>query len=137
MPASSTPRAAVQVGDELEPFSVLITQQKLVMEAGANRDFAQIHFEREAARATGAPDIYANTIFLEGLIEACLRRWAGSDAVIEEITFRMLTFNCVGDRIAARAIVREVDPSEGRAVLEIWIESPRGRTVDGRAVIRR
>jgi acyl dehydratase len=128
---------AAEVGDQLEPVTVLITVQKLVMEAGANRDFAQIHFEREAARATGAPDVYANTIFLEGIIESCVRRWAGSRAKIEEITFRMLHFNCVGDRISAGGVVHEVDADTGRIGLDIWIESARGRTVAGTAVVIR
>jgi hypothetical protein len=34
-----------------------------VMAAGANRDFNAIHHNAEVARATGAPDIYANTLF--------------------------------------------------------------------------
>lgn len=135
MSLDSRAARTVQIGEELAAFEVLITLQKLVMEAGANRDFAQIHFERDAARATGAPDIYANTIFLEGVIEACLRRWAGSDAVIEEITFRMKSFNLVGDRIAAHGIVTEVDTATGRVTAEIWIQSPRGRTVEGQAVV--
>ena len=42
-------------GAELPEFAVPLTIQRLVMEAGANRDFAPMHHDREIARATGAP----------------------------------------------------------------------------------
>jgi acyl dehydratase len=38
----------------------------LVVEAGANRDFNSIHHNSEYARASGAPEMYANTGFLLG-----------------------------------------------------------------------
>jgi acyl dehydratase len=128
-------RPEVAVGDQLPPFEIVITVQRLVMEAGANRDFSQIHFEPVAARETGAPDVYANTIFLESVLEACVRAWAGPDAWIEEIAFTMKQFNCIGDRIAARGVVREWDEAADRATVEAWIESDRGRTVEGTIVV--
>jgi acyl dehydratase len=122
-------------GDELPTHTVMITLQRLVMEAGANRDFAPIHFDREAARATGAPDVYANTIFLEAVIESSLRRWAGLNGRIREIAFTMRGFNCVGDTISAGGAVVAVDPAQRLAELDIWIESQRGRTVEGSAKV--
>lgn len=122
-------------GDELPPYAVLLTLQRLVMAAGSSRDFSPIHFDREAGRATGAQDAYANTILLETLLEACVRSWAGPAARIRALAIRMLSFNCVGDRIAARGVVREV-PADGRtAALELWIESHRGVTVRASATV--
>lgn len=124
----------VRVGDELAPRSVLLTLQRLVMAAGSSRDFSPIHFDREAARATGAPDAYANTILLETLLEACVRGWAGPAARIRALAIRMLTFNCVGDRITARGVVSAV-PGDGTAELDLWIESHRGVTVQASATV--
>jgi hypothetical protein len=53
----------VQPGELLEPLAFPLTAYRLVMAAGANRDFNAIHHNAEVARATGAPDIYANTLF--------------------------------------------------------------------------
>jgi acyl dehydratase len=125
----------VAVGELLAEHAVLITLQRLVMEAGANRDFAPIHFDRDAALATGAPGVYANTIFLEAVIESSLRRWAGLSARIREIAFTMRGFNCVGDTVRAGGRVAALDEQERTAELEIWVESERGRTVEGSAVI--
>jgi acyl dehydratase len=122
-------------GEALTPHTVKITLQRLVMEAGANRDFAPIHFDRDAARATGAPDVYANTIFLEAVIESALRRWAGLSAWIREIAFTMRGFNCIGDTVGAGGQVIGLNPEQRLAELEIWIESDRGRTVEGTAKV--
>jgi acyl dehydratase len=127
--------ATIAEGDELPQHTVMITLQRLVMEAGANRDFAPIHFDREAARATGAPDVYANTIFLEAVIESSLRRWAGLNGRIREIAFTMRGFNCVGDTVNAGGAVVALDPAQRLAELDIWIESQRGRTVEGSAKV--
>jgi acyl dehydratase len=93
-------------------------------------------FDDDAARDTGAHAAYANTIFLESLLEACIRRWAGARARIAELDFRMLTFNLVGDRLRVHGAVREVLPTERTARLELWIESTRAITVRGSATVR-
>lgn len=129
--------AAVMVGEQLPPFPVMLTLQRLVMEAGANRDFAPIHFDVDAARESGAPDVYANTTLIETVLEALIRSWAGLDARIRVIEFRMKAFNCVGDEIVAGGEVTATGdpPSELIAELDLWVDGPRGRTVTGGAVV--
>ena len=125
----------IAIGEELPGHSVTITLQRLVMEAGANRDFAMIHTDPEAAAKTGAPTAYANTIFLETLIEAALRGWAGPRAWIAEIGFTMRSFNCVGQTAAAGGTVTAVRPEERVAELDIWIEADGKRTLEGTAKV--
>ena len=134
--ASSDP-ASIAPGEALPPFAVTLTLQRLVMEAAANRDFAPIHYDIDAARDSGAPNVYANTTFIETVFEALIRSWAGLAARIRVIEFTMQAFNCVGDEIAAHGVVTATreEPS-GRVVdLDIWIEGPRGRTVTGVAAV--
>jgi acyl dehydratase len=128
----------ITVGETLPPFTVALTLQRLVMEAAANRDFAPIHFDPEAARDSGAPNVYANTTFVETLLEAAIRTWAGLDAWIRVVEFSMKAFNCVGDEVTASGVVtgtrREGD--ELTVDLDVWVESSaRGRTVIGSAVV--
>jgi len=129
--------AGADPGDMVPAYVVELTLQRLVMEAAANRDFAPIHFDLESACASGAPGPYANTTFIETLLEAMLRSWAGPAARLRMLEFRMLDFNCAGDQVRAAGVVREVTPSNGgsRVELEIWVDGPRGRTVDGSAVV--
>ena len=67
----------VSAGEVLEPALYPLSLMRLVMAAGANRDFNSIHHNAEFARASGAPDMYANTYFLQGMWERCVRRYIG------------------------------------------------------------
>ena len=136
MTAAAAP-SEISVGDTLPAFTVLLTLQRLVMEAGANRDFSAIHFDRDAARASGAPDVYTNTTFIETLLEAAVRSWAGLAARIRVIEFAMRDFNLVGEEVAAGGAVTSVRREGGDLTVElaIWVESPRGRTVTGSATV--
>lgn len=126
----------VAVGDKLEGFSIPITLQRLVMEAGANRDLSTIHHDREDAQATGAPDVYANTFFLLGLFERLLREWAGLRATISKIgPMQMRDFNCVGDTLTFGGEVAEISIETGRVQLELWAESAKGRTTLASAIV--
>lgn len=125
-------------GEDLPAFPVTLTLQRLVMEAAANRDFAPVHFDREAARGSGAPDVYVNSTFVETLLEVTIRSWAGNAARIGMIEYSMLSFNCVGDEILAAGVVTDVaDGAEGQLTVELclWVDGPRGRTVSGTALV--
>jgi acyl dehydratase len=128
---------SITVGEPLPRFTVLLTLQRLVMESAANRDFAPIHFDVEAARASGAPAVYVNTTFIETLLEALLRSWAGLGARIRMIEFAMKSFNCAGEEIAAGGEVTATHPTDAlpSAALAVWVDGPRGRTVTGAAIV--
>jgi hypothetical protein len=53
------------------------------------------------------------------------------------IEFTMVSFNCVGDEIAAAGLVTAVrdDAPEQTADLDLWVDGPRGRTVKGGAAV--
>jgi len=128
----------VAVGEKIEPFGVPLTLQRMVMEAGANRDFSPLHHDREYAVATGGPDAYANTIFIQAILEAALRMWMGDRGWLQELEIRMEEFNVVGAFVAAHGRVTDVrDQLDGRRVsLDVWVESDRVRTVVGTAVVQ-
>jgi len=118
----------VSLGEALPKISIPLTLQRLVMEAGANRDFSFIHHDREVARSTGAPDTYANTFFLMGLFERQLREWIGPKGRIRKIgPMQMLTFNCVGDVLELTGQVSDI-LEDGSILLEQEIKSERGIT---------
>jgi acyl dehydratase len=129
----------ISVGDELPPFVLALTIQRMVMEAGVNRDFSPIHHDREIAQANGAPDMFINTLLLQGMYEAAVRDWGGLDLHLVSMRFRMHTFNCAGDLLSCTGRVHEkqVDDDGNRLVtLEMWTESDRGRTTTGQVVVR-
>ncbi|MEP4149242.1 MAG: hypothetical protein ABJL54_18630 [Halioglobus sp.] len=126
----------ISVGDELQSIAIPITLQRLVMEAGANRDLSLIHHDSDVAKATGAPDAFANTYFLMGMFERLMRDWAGPAARIRKIgPLRMMVFNAVGDTIFFKGVVESVDEAAGTISVDMWVESDRGKTVTAKALL--
>jgi acyl dehydratase len=126
----------VAVGDALPEVSYPLTVYRLVMAAGANRDFNSIHHNSEYARGTGAKEMYANTSFLMSSWERAVRDWTGLTGRIRGIRgFRMRSFNYVGDTMRVLGEVAATRVEQGPAgpvgVVEVAIrcEGPGGVTV--------
>ena len=127
---------SIAVGDEIGPISIPITLQRLVMEAGANRDFSLIHHDADVARATGAPDAYMNTFFIAGMFERLLREWMGYRGVINSITnLRMKVFNTVGDTVTFSGTISALDNDSRTVVIEMRSATGNGETVTAEAAI--
>ena len=119
-------------GEMLEPLAFPLTVYRLVVAAGANRDFNAIHHNGEFARASGAPDLYANNLFLQGMWERVVRRYVGPAGVIHTLRgFRMSSFNCAGDTVLVRGQVLRKWQDAGRHWIEIklWSENSQGISV--------
>jgi acyl dehydratase len=126
----------VTVGDRLPEFVLPITLQRLVMEAGANRDFSPWHFDADVARASGAPALYANTTFVETLLEAAVRCLGRLNARIRSLDFAMRANTCVGLAVVGGVVSAAASQDgEQRTTLDLWIDTPRGRTVTGTAIV--
>jgi acyl dehydratase len=112
-------------GDEVPAVSFPLSVYRLVVEAGANRDFNSIHHNSEFARASGAPEMYANTGFLLGMWERAVREFVGLDGRIRGVAgFRMRKFNTVGQTVVVRGRVAGKRRDDGDALveLELWSE---------------
>lgn len=125
---SATPRLLgdIEVGQPIGPIEFPLSVYRLVMAAGATRDFNSIHHNSEYARATGADEMYAATSFLLGTWERALRELIGSAGTIRSIKgFRMRAFNPAGSTVVVRGRVlatREED-EVGVVELELWCEN--------------
>jgi acyl dehydratase len=105
---------------------------RLIMAAGANRDFNSIHHNSEWARASGAPDMYANVVFLQGMWERCVREFIGVGGRIRQLSgFRMGSFNTVGDVVTVQGKVARVwtEGDAGLAELRLWSRNRHGVSV--------
>jgi acyl dehydratase len=99
---------------------------RLVVAAGANRDFNSIHHNSEWAKATGAPEMYANVLFLQGMWERCVRQFIGNAGTIRAIAgFRMRSFNTAGSTVVVRGTVTEKweRDGEGWATIAMWSQN--------------
>jgi acyl dehydratase len=119
-----------RVGAELPAISFPITLYRLVMAAGGNRDFNAIHHNRDYARATGAPDAYANTLFLMGMWERAISDWTNSMGRIIAIRgFRMSRFNTVGTTAVVTGAVKASDTERGVVTFAVSTADGDGCTV--------
>ena len=114
----------VTVGEELPSVAYPLTVYRMVMAAGAPRDFNSIHHNTEYAQSTGAKEMYANTSFLLGTWERCVRDWIGPAGTIRSIRgFRMRAFNYVGDTVRVSATVTGTRVEDEVGVVELTIRS--------------
>lgn len=125
-------------GEALTPVEFPLSVYRLVVAAGANRDFNAIHHNSEFAKSTGASEMYANTLFLQGMWERAVRDHIGLDGRIHKLTgFRMGSFNTVGDTVTVRGEVTRKWREDGRNLIEIkmWSENSKGISVGPGAMV--
>ena len=125
----------VVVGAEIPEIPMPVTLQRLVMEAGSNRDLSLIHHNKEVAQSTGADDAYMNTFFIIGLFERMLREWMGTRGRLKKIgSLQMQSFNVVGDVVYCRGKVTGKQ-DDGTVNLDIRMENQERVTVTAVAVV--
>ncbi|MFN2538727.1 MAG: MaoC family dehydratase N-terminal domain-containing protein [Mycobacteriales bacterium] len=128
--------ADVREGEALAPIAFPLSVYRLVMAAGANRDFNSIHHNSEYAKASGASEMYANTLFLQGMWERAVREYIGTAGTIKEIRgFRMGSFNTVGDTVTVHGRVERLDREEGTVHLRVWSTNATGTSVGPGTVV--
>lgn len=139
--------ADVAVGAPLPVFDLPLTLQRLVMEAGVNRDFTPTHHDTRLAIQSKAPAAYANTLLVMSIVEAGLRQWMGPEGVLLELDVKMLRFNEEDTTLRVGGVVRAVGPvaaderrgldpaTWGRVDVDVWIDNERGRTIEGTASV--
>ena len=127
----------VREGEALPCVAFPITVYRLVMAAGANRDFNAIHHNTEHARSTGAPEMYANVMLLQGMWERTVREYIGTAGVLHAIRgFRMKAFNTAGDTVTVLGQVERkwkddsaAPAQRHRIEMRVWSENGRGLSV--------
>lgn len=120
----------VAAGDDLAPIDFPLSVYRLVMAAGGNRDFNSIHHNSEYARATGAPEMYANTTFLLGMWERVVRGFIGDAGRIRSIKgFRMGSFNTAGETTTVSGTVVDTRVEGGAGLVELELVSRVGDRV--------
>ena len=113
----------VEVNDLIPVLRLPLTTNRLIMAAGANRDFVAMHNDNEAGRRAGAPGMFANTWYVMGLAERMLREWIGLRGEVVRIgPFRMSRFNCPGTVTECGGTVLDKRQEGGKCLvdLDIW-----------------
>jgi acyl dehydratase len=114
----------VNEGDEVPPLEFPMTMHRLVVHAGASMDFNPIHYNTEVARAQGAPEMYTNNVFSQGMWERTIREFIGLDGVIKKMgPFRMKFFSIVGETVKVHGTVSRKWQEDGESFVEFDLAS--------------
>jgi acyl dehydratase len=128
----------VSEGDVVPAIEFPLSVYRLVVEAGANRDFNSIHHNSEYAQMTGAPDMYANNIFLQGMWERTVRNFIGLAGTFKSLKgFRIKTFSIAGDTVTTKGLVKKkwIEGTDFLVELEVWSENAKGIAVGPGSVL--
>jgi 3-methylfumaryl-CoA hydratase len=128
----------VNVGDELPPYRIWLSYQRIVMSVANDRMWGPNHHNREFARAGGHDDIIFNTRGNETVLEILFRRWMGLDGWLTKLgPFRMGKSSHPGDVLTAgaRVMEKEIVGGKGQVYLDMWVRNPRAEATKGKAIV--
>ena len=109
----------VAVGDALPELSIELTPTLIVSTALATRDFQDVHHDRDLAQQRGSKDIFMNILSSTGLVERFVTDWAGSDAIVRQISIRLGAPNHPYDTMVLRGHVKATEPRETGGIAEV------------------
>lgn len=87
----------VQVGDELPPLVKQPSTKDLVMYAGASRDFYQIHYDLEFAKAEGLPGVIIHGALKNAYLGQLVTDWMGEQGVLRQLSVRYRGMDVPGE----------------------------------------
>jgi acyl dehydratase len=128
----------VEVGEELEGFSLEITPRRVHLQTSGSQDWYPVHYDREFARRAGHPDIFMNTGFLQAALVRLITDWMGDEGFLRRLRFEMRRQQRPGDTMVCRGrVAGKSEAADGGLVeLEVWLENEReGVTTPGTALV--
>ena len=129
---------AVEVGAELEGFSLDITPRRLALQVSGSQDWYPVHFDAAFAQKAGHADVFVNTGFLQAALVRVITDWMGDDGFLKRLRFEMRRQQRPGDTMVCKGKVTAKHERDGEALveLEVWAENEReGVTTPSTAVV--
>ncbi|AYH43533.1 MaoC family dehydratase N-terminal domain-containing protein [Azoarcus sp. DN11] len=81
--------ADMSVGETLPSLIVEGTPSLIIAGALFNNDAMDVHHDSDWARRRGFEDVFMNTMTTQGLVTRFVNDWAGPEAVVEHLTWRL------------------------------------------------
>jgi acyl dehydratase len=128
----------VAVGQEIEGFSLDITQRRAYLQVSGSQDWYPVHFDQGFARKAGHADTFMNTGFLQAALVRVVTDWMGDDGFLKRLRFEMRRQQRPGDAMVCKGRVTAVrdESGEGLVDLDVWLENEReGVTTPGTATV--
>ncbi|HXG42456.1 MAG TPA: MaoC family dehydratase N-terminal domain-containing protein [Dehalococcoidia bacterium] len=123
----------VSEGEELPPFDFPITVTRLVMAVAGTRDLYAVHHDPAVARRQGARDMFANTMFFQGLINRYLSDWGGPESYLRKLGISMRDQVCPGDMVTVKGRVTKKYERDGQKLVDLDVVIMRGEVLSVQA----
>ncbi|GDX30162.1 beta-hydroxyacyl-ACP dehydratase [Actinomycetes bacterium] len=99
----------VSVGDQLPTLNVPLTRTLITAAAIASRDYQDVHHDPGLAVERGSPDTFMNILTTNGFVGRFVTDWAGSNALLRSVKFRLGSPNYPGDTMVMTGEVLSKD----------------------------
>lgn len=120
----------VVIGAKLAPLRFDVTYSTLARDVAGTRDLYRIHHDPPFAQANGAPNIFLNTMWYQGLIGRFVNEWAGYESFLRKLSVKLQSHGCPGDTLTVEAIVVGRAEREGRLWVDLDLTIGNGRRFD-------
>ncbi len=121
-------------GQELPQLERLITLTSMVMYAAATWDFHRYHYDEGFAKTNGFAAPFVDGQMVGALMAKQIMDWAGPDAFLRRLSYRLRSMVYPGDRFISRARVTGKRIEDGRTLAVCALDAHKA---DGTAVVSR
>ena len=124
------PWEEVSVGQTLDPLRFEVTYSTLARDVVGTRDWYRIHHDPPFAQANGAPNIFLNTMWYQGLIGRYVAEWAGYESFLRKLRVTIRSHGCPGDILTVGGTVIGRTENQGRLLVQLEVAIDNGRRAD-------
>lgn len=126
----------VTLGEALPALEIPLTLLSIMAAAVATRDYQPVHHDIDQVRAQGHPTVFMNTHTTAGYLERLVMQWAGPEAFLRGVKFRLGTPNYAGDTMVLRGTVQAMDAATRTVTIAVAGTNARGTHVDGTVAVQ-
>src|SRR3989337_1421229 len=109
----------VEVGQEIEGFSLDITPRREYLQVSGSQDWYPVHFDQAFARKAGHADVFMNTGFLQAALVRVISDWMGDDGFLKRLRFEMRRQQRPGDTMACKGRVAAKREERGECLVDL------------------
>ncbi len=125
----------LRVGEQLPELTIELSPTRVIATAIATRDYQPVHHDSDIAQGFGNSGIFLNTHTTAGYLERFVLEWAGPDAFVKSVKFRLGIPSYAGDTLVLRGEVAEMNQGQRQIGVKVVGTNSLGTHVDGSVVI--
>lgn len=127
----------VEVGQQIPRRTERLDQGRVIVYAGASRDFNPLHWDSDfAEQVSPTKGVIAHGMLNMGIVSAVVTEWAGGPENVARLSASFRAPCPVGESVTYGGEVVELDSETRTAVLAVWAELEAGQRVVDRRTSR-